>query len=145
MSKNKCTLRSCDCYNNIAANRECSNCTRNEERAEGEATNNYISITSKVTELYDYLAGDNMPDGVHCWQPKMSRKHAFDVIWFLQQITGCLPDHIERCEGCDNLFDTDHEGYCLDDQYELDGKTLPKKYWGDWCQDCAPDVDFELG
>ncbi len=141
----KCNLRHCDCWNGITNKWECADCTRNEEHGKGPLADNYVSITDKFTELYDYLAGGKMPDGVKCFQPKMSRKHAFSVIWFLQEITGCLPDHIERCQGCNDLFDTDSEGYQLDDQYDLNGKTLPKKYWGNWCNNCVPCVDFERG
>lgn len=139
----KCTLRYCDCHKeNTAA---CSYCSRSKEHAEGKLSDEYVSYLDQTTKLYEYLVGGDMPDGVKCWQPKMSRKHAFSVIWFLQEIVDCLPDHIEQCKGCDDLFNTHSEGWCLDDQYELNGKTLPEKYWGHWCDNCAPDVDFQLG
>lgn len=138
----KCTLQHCNCYKKYTT--ACWNCSRNEEHEQGELSDEYVSELDRATKLYEYLVGGDMPDGVVCWQPKMSRKHAFDVIWYLQEIVDCLPGHIERCQGCDDLFDTDSEGYCLDDQYELKGKTLPKKYWGHWCDNCVPCVDFEL-
>ena len=144
MSEVKCTVRGRQCYHAVANSRNCWNCSRNENHNNTDLSDNYISIVDKVTVLYDYLAGQDMPDGVMCWQPEMSRKRAFDVIWFLQEIMHCLPDHIERCQGCDALFDTDCEGYQLDDQYDLNGKTLPKKYWGCWCNDCVPNVEFVL-
>ena len=138
----KCMLRRCDCYKkNTTA---CWHCSRNKEHEKGELSDEYVSELDQVIILYEYLAGGDMPDGVKCWQPKMSRKHAFTVIWFLQEIIHCLPDHIEQCDGCKDLFDTDYTGFCLDDQYDLDGKTLPKKYWGNWCDNCAPCVDFVL-
>lgn len=141
MSK-ECSLRYCDCYNKKSA--ACWHCRHAVNPEEGELSDEYTSIKDRVTVLYDYLAEGRLPDGVKCFQPKMSRKHAFSVIWFLQEIIHCLPDHIEQCDGCSDLFDTDSEGYCLDDQYELAGKTLPKKYWGHWCNSCVPNVEFAL-
>lgn len=144
MTKAECTLQRRHCYHAITGYRNCWNCSRNKNHNETELSDNYISTIDKVAELYEYLSGGEMPDGVKCWQPKMSKTHAFDVIWFLQEITHCLPDHIERCQGCDDLYDTDCEGYYLDDQYELNGKELPKKYWGCWCDSCVPAVHFIL-
>ncbi len=146
MNQVKCTMtRGRNCYHAVAGKRNCWDCSRNENHNDTELTDNYISIVDKVTVLCDYLAGGDMAEGVVCWQPKMSRKHAFSVIWFMQEIIHCLPDHIEACRSCGDLFDTDCEGYHLDDQYDLKGKTLPKKYWGCWCDNCVPDVEFVLG
>ncbi len=141
MSK-KCSMRSCDCYHE--GEWGCSHCTRAEDPEKGELTDKYISIKDQVIKLYDYLSEGKVPEGVHVWRPKMSRKHAFSVIWFLQEIIHCLPDHIEQCDDCLELFDTDREGYYLDDQYKLGNRTLPKKYWGSWCDNCVPNVDFVL-
>jgi len=57
-----------------------------------------------------------------------------------------LPDNIEKCEGCDDLFDTDSEGVYLNEEYKntRTGKTLAKKYWGHYCEGCIPDVDYEV-
>lgn len=139
---NECTLRTTDCYNADSTN--CWYCKHAKEPAKDELENNYVSNVDRVIELYDYLSEGKVPEGVHVWRPKMSRKHAFSVIWFLQEIIHCLPDSIERCDNCDYLFDTNNSGYYLDDQYELKGKPLPKKYWGHWCDNCVPNVDFEL-
>lgn len=144
MGHTECTQSRRYCYHASTGNRKCWNCSHNRTHNDTELADNYISVVDKVTELYDYLCGGDMPEGVTCWQPKMSRKHAFSVIWFLQEITRCLPDHIENCQGCDALFDSDSEGYRLDDQYELNGKTLPEKYWGNWCDNCVPNVEFVL-
>ena len=52
--------------------------------------------------------------------------------------------YIERCDVCGELYDRYQEGFWLDDKYELNGKTLPKKYWGSYCDGCVPNVNFKL-
>ena len=37
----------------------------------------------KVEELFNYLVGSDMPEGVYCFQPRLSCDEAFSVIWFL--------------------------------------------------------------
>ena len=124
----------------------CYECKYNadSEAEESEKKNNFASYKDRMEVLYQYLLGMKLPDGVHCKMPKLDCDVASSVIWFLQEIMHCLPSNIEQCNGCKELFDTDSEGYRLDDQYGLDGKTLPKKYWGSWCEGCVPDVNFEL-
>lgn len=142
--ENECKIRVCNCYHEDSSN--CWHCTRNKDPQKGELTDNYISICDKVDELFKYLTDEKIPEGV-CVKsrPKLSRNKAWNLIWFLQEVTHCLPDHIERCDFCGQLYDSQSEGYCLDDQYDLNGKTLPKKYWGSYCGDsCAPNVDFKL-
>ena len=99
----------------------------------------------KVRELYDFLKNGDIPEGVIVSpRPKLSAKQAWNVIWFLQKLTECLPSNFEKCDVCDGLYDRDSEGFLLDDQYKLKGKTLPKKYWGFYCSNCVPDIDFKL-
>ena len=78
--------------------------------------------------------------------PKLSPTKAFNVIWFLQEYLHILPDNIEQCDGCKDLFDTDSEGCCLNEDYinKDTGKTLAKKHWGHWCDGCIPNIDFEV-
>ena len=132
-----------NCYGKIDTSM-CYDCIYNKDSTCKKQQNNFISFLDKVKVLYDYLRGEKLPDGVECAMPKLSANKAFSVIWFLQEIMQCLPGNIEQCKGCAELFDTDSEGYCLSDDYTLNGKTLPKKYWGHWCNNCVPYVDFEL-
>ncbi len=104
----------------------------------------FIDYKDKINILYEYLKGEKLPDGVYCKMPKLTASKAFSVIWFLQEIMHCLPDNIEQCRRCKSLFDADSEGRILDDQYGLGKGTLPKKYWGHWCDSCTPCVDFKL-
>ncbi len=102
-------------------------------------------ILPLIVEFYEFLQGKSMPEGFELRsKPKMSAKKAFSIIYILQEHLHIIPDSFEKCDGCDDLFDTDCEGFILDDQYELNGKTLPKRYWGHWCDGCVPNVEFQV-
>ena len=120
---------------------ECCRCSHN-SKAEKKEKDCFIDVLDKFTELYDYLRGIKLPDGLSssCKMPRMSAKKAFSIIYILQEVTCCLPDYIEQCRECLDLFDSEREGCHLDDQYEVNGKTLAKKYWGDYCDSCVPDI-----
>ncbi len=136
----KCTMYYCDCYHENTC--YCWRCKRN-ENATGELENNYISTVNKMTELLEYLMDVRIPDGVIvASRPKLSLNKAWSLIWFLQEITGCLPDNIEMCDKCDGLYDSNQEGCHIDDQYAVDGKVVPKKYWGFHCDNCVPDIEY---
>lgn len=99
----------------------------------------------QIQELQEFLTGRKLPEGMEVPKmPKLDDKVAFMVIWFLQEHLHVLPEHYEMCQNCHTIYDSHREGYYLDDQYELRGKTLPKKYWGPYCEGCAPNIDFEL-
>lgn len=141
--ENKCKLR-VYCYHGESSS-ECWHCSHNENPQKGELTDNYISKLDKVNELFKYLTDEEIPDGVMVKsRPKLSPNKAWSLIWFLQEVTQCLAYHIERCDVCGVLYDEHSEGFCLDDQYELNGKTLPKKYWGSYCDNCVPNVNFSV-
>ena len=106
--------------------------------------NHFVSTRDKLAVLDDFLQGVKLPDGVTCEMPSLSTDQATTVLWFLQVEMRCLPDNIERCTVCGELYDTDCGGIDLDDQYMLDGRELPKKYWGAYCGSCIPDVDWYL-
>ena len=137
-----------DCYwQDSIRNCECNYCIRNQaEKSEHYKKNEadkYISVLDKVRELYEALTEGKLPDGVGCKLPKISKTRAFNLIWFLQEQTCCLPAHIEQCDNCKELYDSEQEGYHLDAEHKLNGKPLPKKYWGNYCQACVPEIDFE--
>lgn len=141
--KSDCKIRHCDCFYEDSG--KCTSCTYNKNTISEHQEDSYISNLDKVTELYEFLTGIAIPKDILAKSPKLSRKKAFTVIWFLQEQTHCLPDYIEQCRECGGLYDSEREGYCLDDQYDLNGKELPKKYWGCFCNNCVPAVDFVLG
>lgn len=81
----------------------------------------------QVQEIYDMLTGRALPEGISLGRgnaPKLTEKKAFAVIWFLQEHLRILPDHIERCDECGDLFDTHRQG----DYDEKSGKH--------WCGNC---------
>lgn len=149
MSEIDCTVkRECCYWQTVGAykrSNSCYNCERN-RKAEEKKKDNFIDILGKVNELYEYLTDQGLPEGVTCEMPKLSGTAAFSVLWFLQEITCCLPDHIEQCQECEQLYDSDCEGYYLDDQYchRVNGRTIAKKYWGHYCDYCVPNIDFEV-
>lgn len=65
-----------------------------------------------IEEFYYFLQGE-MPEGMHLgkgYKPKMTSKKAFAIIWYLQEHFSILPDHIEKCDSCDCLYDGWSEG-----------------------------------
>ena len=65
----------------------------------------------KIDELYEYLQGVRpkcLSD--KCYAPKLSGKRAFEIILFLQEITGCLPQKYERCSTCGEIYNSESEG-----------------------------------
>ena len=127
----------------------CFDCQFNSSSEAEIKTKNFQSYKDRINILYEYLIGNGLPDGVHCSMPKLRPTMAFNIIWLLQEVLHVLPDNIEQCQTCKELYDTDSEGIHLDDQCDLIAesgkkKTMPKKYWGHYCGACIPDIDFEV-
>lgn len=75
-----------------------------------------------IEEFFNFLQGD-IPKSIHLLRghrPKMSGKKAMAIIWYLQEHFPIFPDHIERCDNCGDLFDSDYEGLF----WETKGKDL---------------------
>jgi hypothetical protein len=71
------------------------------------------SDLEKINEFYRFLTGEEVPEGIFILRghaPKMSEKKAFSIIWYLQEHFSIFPDHIERCDTCGNLYNSDSEG-----------------------------------
>jgi len=68
-----------------------------------------------ITEFYEFLQG-KIPEAItipESSQVRLTEKQAFIVIWYLQEHLRILPDHIERCDNCGDLYDTHSSGtYC---------------------------------
>lgn len=88
-----------------------------------ETTSEKKTPLETVEELYRLLTDHEVPDGwtIGNLPPKMTGEQAFSLIWYLQEGPRCLPDHIERCGGCGDLFDS----YCEHSEYvQARGHTL---------------------
>ena len=84
-----------------------------------------------MQEFFDFLQGDNKTPVVlsRGRQPKMSKKKAFAIIYYLQEHLPVFSDHIEVCDVCKDLFDTEQEGTYWE--------TKGKHYCG-CCEDIVP-------
>ena len=70
---------------------------------------------TRAEELFAFLQG--MPGGCRVaksHRPKLTPEQAWSVIWYLGNQYWQVPDHIERCDICGDLFDTHSGGDCLD-------------------------------
>ena len=116
---------------------QCRKCIHNVNADSGETQDHYISIRDKVNELYSYLCGIRATG-------KFTSKQAFSIIYFLQEHMYCIPCNIEQCCMCNELYDTDCEGFSISDGM-LGEKEVPKKYNGFYCsEECIPQKVWEL-
>jgi hypothetical protein len=84
-----------------------------------------------INEFYEFLKGD-IPEGIKIGKhsnPKITPKKAFTIIWYLQEHLRILPDHIEKCSCCNDLYDTHSEGI----YWESKGK-----FYCGTCEDQVP-------
>ncbi len=61
-----------------------------------------------VEEFYQFLQGV-VPKGIHYRRgcvPKLSKKKAFAIIYYLQEHFPLIPDHMEVCWWCGDIFDS---------------------------------------
>lgn len=75
--------------------------------------NKKVDDLERIDEFYRFLQG-NVPDGIRLkrgHKPKLSEKKAFAIIWYLQEHLPILPDMIERCDKCGELYDSYSSGY----------------------------------
>ena len=70
----------------------------------------------RTEELFAFLQGV-VPKGIHLDPtavPKLTDDQAWNVIWYLGELSWQVTDHIERCEVCGELFNSNGDGTCLD-------------------------------
>lgn len=82
--------------------------------------------------LYEFLQGHEIAGiSANREQPKLSSKQAFAIIWFLQEKLHLLPDTIERCCSCKELFDSAESGWYVERLYRhYCDNCLPQRYEG---------------
>ena len=100
----------------------------------------------QVQGIMNFLMGKKLPEG---WEmshsPCLSHKKAFKIIYFLQEHAKIIPDTFEKCDICHEIFNTWNEGLVLTEDYKLkNGNKIPKKYYGFYCDDCRPDIEYVL-
>ena len=80
-----------------------------------------------VQEFYQFLKG-NSPEVINEGKPmvKLSPNKAFHIIWYLQEHFPLIPDTIEQCSFCKDLYDSHSSGYHSD---------LTHKFY---CDSCFP-------
>jgi len=84
-----------------------------------------------VEELFKFLQG-TLPDGYKVPAreiPRLTAAKAWTVVWYLGNLYHAIPDTIERCVSCGDLFDTRSGGTCID--------YGPKPH-GHFCDTCDP-------
>ena len=66
-----------------------------------------------IDEFYKFLQGEN-PKEIDDGKPNtlnLTHKKAFFIVWYLQEHLSILPDMIEQCDVCKNLYDAGSEGH----------------------------------
>jgi len=65
-----------------------------------------------MEEFFNFLQG-KQPDEISIEDsklPKLTPDQAFNVIWYLQEHMGVLPDCMEQCHDCGDIFNQDFSG-----------------------------------
>lgn len=89
-----------------------------------------------INEFYDFLQGE-IPKTILIKNPvKLNPEEAYSIIWYLQEHFSLLPDHIEKCDNCNQLFDDHNSGY-----YSEEGNEIGHHFC-DGCIDLSP-IDNE--
>lgn len=71
---------------------------------------------------------------------QMDEDTAFSVIYYLQEVLEILPDNIEQCKVCKDLYDADDEGTCISEYTEEEiGLHFDESEYGLYCDCCRPD------
>lgn len=72
-----------------------------------------------ILEFYEFMQGE-IPDGIGLGGTEMNltQDQAFTIIWYLQEHFSILPDNIEKCSDCGELYDTN----CSGEYMEIEGK-----------------------
>ena len=77
-------------------------------------TSREISALEHAEVLFAFLQG-KAPNGYDCSpMPHLDPETAWTVLWFIQSQHHQYGDHIDRCEVCGLLYNSEAEGDCLD-------------------------------
>ena len=90
-----------------------------------------------IQEFHDFLQGE-IPDKIHCTPLNLTPEQSSLIIRYLQEHFSVLPDNIEMCDNCKQMYDSYSEG-CY---YEIEGK-----FYCGGCEDSSEAVycDYCMG
>jgi hypothetical protein len=104
-------------------------------------------IFEKTEEFYNFLQGE-IPKSISIEKEndkiKLDKEKAFLIIWYLQEHYRIIPDNIEKCNECSELFNIHSQGgfcekfkifYCCSEHMH---KKCEYVYEGN-CDDCEVD------
>lgn len=85
-----------------------------------------------VNEFYEFLKGE-LPEWVNT-SPKLNHRKAFSVIYYLQEKFPIINEYIEKCDVCNELYNSYEEGLYIE-----------KPYKGNYhfCNSCMEDVPYK--
>lgn len=75
-----------------------------------------MSELERTEKLFAFLQG-NIPESYRIHRkgrPKLTADQAWTVIWYLGNEYWQVPDYIERCDVCGDLYSSHEGGDCLD-------------------------------
>ena len=99
---------------------------------------NEISL-DEVKVFFAWLQGTPYKNMSLSSQPRLSPEEAFSIIYVLQEELHLIPDTIEMCLKCKELFDTKTEGRYIDeDSLDYAGNTYDEADYGNYCDNCEP-------
>lgn len=65
----------------------------------------------QVNEFYEFLQGE-LPKEIRMTnKPKLSKRKAFSIVWYLQEHLRIFPDNFEQCCRCGILYDNRECGF----------------------------------
>lgn len=92
----------------------------------------------KVEELYRFLQG-HAPDGYSVDEnhiPNLDDGRAWTVIWYLGNLYWKIPDTVEKCDSCGDLYHSDAQGV-----FKEEGEVAKGSPYGFRCDDCAHEFE----
>ena len=93
------------------------------------------TMLEQVQSLMDMLTGEPIDEKIMhlAHQPKLTRKEAFSMVYYLQEEMHLIPDRFEMCSKCEVLYDSFNEGGTLQGSN------------ANLCNSCASDYSYCVG
>ena len=90
-----------------------------------------------VTTFFDWLQGKKLDNFNLEFQPNLTPEQAFAIIYIMQEGLGVLPDNIEMCCQCKELYNSDLGGSTIDeDTITEDNRRFDEADFGNYCESC---------